>query len=169
MTTHHFELRPDENILYHATPNRKWYIIAWKIFSGIVVIGFLLTVVYAFAVEPTQKAFISFMPAWAAGLLTKILYLGLLPLAGGAWFAEDIACTLLGEYVLTNQRIWIRSSPYAWSQSSIPLDNISSLFWRRDAIFIKQKFTKKIQVHMISDGNLFVKTYEQYIGKSKLP
>ena len=50
-----------------------------------------------------------------------------------------------------------------------PLDDIASLTWRRDAIFMKQKSTRKIQVHMFSEGKLFVKAYEQLVGKSKCP
>jgi hypothetical protein len=83
--------------------------------------------------------------------------------------AEDLTCTFIGEFILTNQRIWVRGSPYAWSQSATPLEEIASLTWRRDAIFIKQKSTRKTQVHMISDGKLFVKAFEQFVGKSKTP
>jgi hypothetical protein len=116
---------------------------------------------------PTEGAFISFLPAWAASLLTKVIVLGLIPLATAAWLAEDVACQLIGEYILTDQRIWLRSSPYVWSRCAIPLEDIDSLAWRRDAIFIRLRSTRKIQVLMISDGKLHVKAYEQFTGKSK--
>jgi hypothetical protein len=84
-----------------------------------------------------------------------------------AWVVEDVACVVIGEFILTNQRIWVRGSPYAWSQSATPLDEIASLTWRRDAIFIRHKSSRKIQVHMFSEGKLFVKAYEQFTGKLK--
>ncbi len=162
-----FQPRPGENILYRATPNRKWYIIAWKIASGIVGVAILTFVVFAWLASPTEGAFISFLPDWAASLLTNCIYLGLVPLAATAWVVEDLACTFIGEIILTDQRIWARGSPYAWSQSATPLEDIASLTWRRDAVFIRQKSTRKIQVHMFLDGKSFVKAYEQFTGKSK--
>ncbi|MDP2993919.1 MAG: hypothetical protein Q8N46_02225 [Anaerolineales bacterium] len=164
-----FQPQPGESILYRTTPNRKWYVIAWKIGSSVVGITILTFIIFTLLKGPTEAAFISFLPAWAASLLIKSLYLGLFPLAAAAWVAEDVACTFIGEFILTDQRIWVRGSPYAWSQSVTPLEDIVSLTWRRDAIFIKQKSNRKIQVHMISDGKLFVKAYEQFAGKSKTP
>lgn len=164
-----FQPQPGESILYRTTPNRKWYVIAWKIGSSVVGITILTFIIFTLLEGPTEAAFISFLPAWAASLLIKSLYLGLFPLAAAAWVAEDVACTFISEFILTDQRIWVRGSPYAWSQSVTPLEDIASLTWRRDAIFIKQKSNRKIQVHMISDGKLFVKAFEQFIGKSKTP
>ncbi|HEY5270627.1 MAG TPA: hypothetical protein VII97_09845 [Anaerolineales bacterium] len=152
METVEFQPQPAESILYRNTPNRKWYVIAWKIGSGIMGITILTFIIFALFAGPTEGAFISFLPAWAASLLTKSLYLGLFLLATAAWVAEDVACTFIGEFILTNQRIWVRGSPYAWSQSATPLEDIASLTWRGDAIFIRQKSTQKIQVHMFSDG-----------------
>jgi hypothetical protein len=162
-----FQPMPGESILYRTTPNRKWYVIAWKISSGVVGITVLTFIVYSLFAGSTESGFISFLPAWLASLLTKFLYLGLFPLAVAAWVAEDLVCTYIGEFILTDQRIWVRGSPYAWSQSVTPLADIMSLTWRRDAIFLRQKSTRKIQVHMFSDGKLFVKAYEQFVGKSK--
>ena len=85
--------------------------------------------------DPTQSAAASFLPSLLASLLTKILYLGLVPLAGLAWVAEDIASTYLGEFILTDQRVWVRGSPYAWNQSDTMLEDIASMTWRRDAEF----------------------------------
>ncbi len=156
-----FQPQPGESILYRTTPNRKWYVITWKIGSGLVGIPVLASIIFSLLAGPTEAAFISFLPAWAAGLLTKSLYLGLFPLAAAAWMTEDVACRFIGEFILTDQRIWVRGSPYAWSQSATPLEDIASLTWRRDAIFIKQKSTRKIQVHMFSDGKAFVTAYEK--------
>jgi hypothetical protein len=80
-----------------------------------------------------------------------------------------VASIFIGEFILTDQHFWVRGSPYAWSQSATALEDIASLTWRRDAIFIRQKSARKIQVHMYSDGKLFVKAYEQFAGKSKTP
>ncbi|HEX7541104.1 MAG TPA: hypothetical protein VF352_03155 [Anaerolineales bacterium] len=110
---------------------------------GITILTFII---FALLAGPTEAAFISFLPAWVA---------------------EDVACTFISGFILTDQRIWIRGSPYAWSQSATPLEDIASLTYRRDAIFIRQKSTRKIQVHMFSDGKLFVKACEQFAGKSK--
>ena len=162
-----FQSLPGESILYRTTPNRKWYVIAWKISSGVVGIAILTFILFALLAGPTESDFVSFLPAWAASLLAKFLYLGVVPLASAAWLAEDVACTFIGEFILTDQRIWVRGSPYAWNQSATPLEDIASLTWRRDAIFIKQKSTRKIQVHMVPDGKLFMKAYEQFTIKSK--
>lgn len=125
----------------------------------------LTVVLYALLAGPTENALLSILPVWAAHLLANLLYFGLLPLAALAWLAENMASVLIGEFILTNQRIWIRGSPYAWSQGETQLDDIASLTWRRDAVFIRQKSTRNLQVHMFSDGKLFVKAYEQFIGK----
>ena len=162
-----FQPQPGESILHRSTHNRKWYVFAWKIGSGVVGITILTFIIYALLAGSTESAFISFLPAWIASLLTKFLYLGIFPLAATAWVAEDVACTFIGEFILTDQRIWVRGSPYAWSQSATLLDDIVSLTWRRDAIFLRQKSTRKIQVHMFAEGKLIVKAYEQIIGKSK--
>jgi hypothetical protein len=164
-----FQPQPGESILYRTTPNHKWYVIAWKISSGVVGITILTFIIYGLLAGPTEAAFISFLPAWAASLATRSLYLGLFPLTAVAWVAEEVACTYIGEFILTDQHIWVRGSPYAWSQNATPLEDIASLTWRRDAIFIKQKSSQKIQVHIFSDGKLFVKAYEQFTGKSKTP
>lgn len=110
--------------------------------SGIVGIPIITFTVFGLLANPTEGILISFLPVWAAQLLTNLLYLGLLPLAGFTWMADDVICTYTGEFILTDQFIWVRGSPYSWSQSETPLENIASLTWRQDAIFIKQKSTK---------------------------
>ena len=162
-----FKPHPNEIILYRVTPNNKWYVIAWKICSGIAVIALLTFILFSLLGNPTQKASSSILPFWLASLLTKILYLGLVPLVGVAWVTEDIASIYIGDFILTDQRIWVRGSPYAWSQSDTALEDIASMTWRRDAIFIHQKSVRGIQVHMFAEGKHIVKAYEQLTKKDK--
>jgi len=162
-----FKIHPGEAILYHITSNNKWYIIAWKIGSGIAGIALLAYIIYFLLGDPTQNAAASFLSAWLASALTKILYLGLVPLAGLAWMVEDIASTYLGEFILTDQRIWVRGSPYAWDQSDTPLEDIASVTWRRDAIFIRKKSRRGLQVHLFPEGKQVVKTFDQLTRKNK--
>ena len=162
-----FQPRSGESILFRTVPNNTWYIIAWKIGSGIIGITLITFILFSMFGTPTEGAFSSFLPNLAASLLSKILYLGLVPLAGVAWVAEGIASTFTGEFILTDQRIWVRGSPYAWSQSDITLEDILTMTWRRDAVFIRQKSSRKIQVHMFPESKKFVKAYEQFTGKVK--
>jgi hypothetical protein len=161
-----FVEKPGEKILYRNTPNRKWYVLTWKIISGSGGITIITIVVYSLLASKTGNAVNSFLPAWIASLIIKLIFLGLIPLAGIAWVIEDIACVFIGEFILTDQRMWIRGSPYAWSQSEIPLEEILSMTWRRDAIFIRKKSTRKMLVHMFSNGRSFVQTYQQFVGKT---
>jgi hypothetical protein len=82
-----FQPQLGERILYCATPNRKWYVMAWKINSDIVGIPILTFIIFALLACPKEGALISFLPAWAASLLTKSLYLGIFSLAAAAWVA----------------------------------------------------------------------------------
>jgi hypothetical protein len=161
--------QPEEKILYRTIPNRKWYVYIWKIISGVVGIAIMTFIIFSLLAAPTEKTLASFLPTGVARTMTDILYLGLLPLIAIAWVAEEAFSTFIGEFILTDQRIWTRGSPYFWSQNETPLNDIASLTWRRDAIFLKQKSTRKVQVHMFSEGKLFVKAYEQLIGMPKTP
>ncbi len=161
-----FQVKPSEKILYRNTSNRKWYVFTWKIISGFGGIAVLTLVVYSLLANRTSGAINSFLPTWIASLIPKLIFLVLIPLAGIAWVLEDIACILTGEFILTDQRVRIRGSPYAWSQSEIPIKEILSMTWRRDAIFIRQNSTRKIQVHMFSNGKSFVQAYQQFVGKT---
>jgi hypothetical protein len=169
MPIEEFVSQPGETILFRTTPNTKWYVYVWKIISGIVGIIILTFIINSLLSGPTEIALISFLPPWAAHAVSTILYLGLFPLAALAWVVEDIAGTIIGEFILTDQRIWVRGSPYAWNRSDTHLDDIASLNWRRDAMFLQKKSTRRIQVHMFSEGKLFVKAYDQFVGKSKKP
>ena len=161
-----FEIHPGETILYHATPIRKWYVITWKIFSDAAIAIILSFIILSLLAGITESALTSVLPAIFAGVLTQILFLGIITLGITAWAVEDVACTLTGEFILTDQRIWIHGSPHAWSQSDTPLEDISSLSWHRDAIFVRNKSSRKIQVHIFSEGKLFAEAYKQYIGRS---
>jgi hypothetical protein len=164
-----FMPRPEEEILYRTTPNRKWYVYAWKIISGILGITVLIFIIYSLFAGPTERVVSSILPPGAARVLVNIFYLGLLPLAALAWVLEEAVSTYIGEFILSNQRIWVHGSPYYWSQTETPLSDIASLTWRRDAMFLKQKSARKIQVHMFSEGKQFVKAYEQFMEKTKMP
>jgi hypothetical protein len=162
-----FQPHPGESILYRTFIKHEWYMIAWKIGSGIVGITLLTFILFGLLDTPTESVFSTFLPIWSASLLTKILYLGLVPLAGVVWVTEDVISTYIGEFILTDQRLWVRGSPYAWSQNDTPLDDIAVITWRRDAVFIRQKSTRKLQVHIFPEGKKFVEAYKQFTGKGK--
>jgi len=162
-----FQIHPGETILLRITPNNQWYILTWKIGSGLAGIALLAFIVFFLLGDPTRSAALSFLPAWLASQVTKIIYLGLVPLAGLAWVAAEIASIYLGEFILTDRRIWVRGSPYAWSQSDTMLEDIDSMTWRRDALFIRRKSARGLQVHMFPGGKQAVKIYEQLTGKSE--
>jgi hypothetical protein len=167
MAIRKFQPLPGESILFHTTPNRKWYVITWKIGSGVLGIIILSFILFSVFAGSTQRAFSPFLPPWAASLLTNSLYLALLPLLLTAWVVEDVAGTFIGDLILTNQRIWVVGSPYAWNQNEIPLEDVASLTWRRDALFLKLKSSRKIQVHMFPDGKHLVQAYQQSLGNIK--
>lgn len=160
-----FQLQPGETILYRTTPDHKWYALAWKIAIGIAGVALLTFILYGLLGAPTQNAVLAFLPIWLASLLTKILYLLLVPLAGVAWVITDLASSYTGVFILTDRRIWVRGSPYAWDQSETALEDIASMTWRRDTIFIRRKATRGVQVHMFPEGKQIVKTYQQWTGK----
>jgi hypothetical protein len=92
-----------------------------------------------------------------------------MPLLGLAWVVEDLAKVFTGEFILTDRRIWIKGSPYAWSQGETPLDDIAAMAYRHDAVFVRQKSTRKLQVYMFPQGKSFVQAYEQLRGKPPSP
>ena len=161
-----FQSRPGETVLYQADTNHKWYTITWKVFSGLVATGFLTFLLY-FLLGPSTQSLLSFLPGQAAFFLTRLLYFGIVPLVVLAWVVEGIAAAFTGEMVLTDQRLWVRGSPFSWRQSDTPLEDISSMVWRRDAVFIRLHSNRKVQVHMFAEGKLMVKAYEKLIGKGK--
>jgi hypothetical protein len=162
-----FQSQPREDILYRTTSNHQWYVIIWKITSGAACITIFTFLINSLLAVPINSVLMSILPDWAASLVTKFLYLGLFPLSASAWITDDIAGAFTGEFILTNQRIWIRGSPHAWSQSETQQKDIASVTCRRDAIFIKLKSDKKIQVHMFADAKLFMLAFKRFIEKPK--
>jgi hypothetical protein len=161
-----FSAQPGENILYRTIPNRKWYVISWKIISGGIGATILTLILNSLLAGITSSALSRIIDLMFSRLLTNFLFLGVIPLFAAAWVIEDLVSTFIGDFVLTDQRIWIRGSPYAWSLIITPLEDVSSLAWHRDAVFIRQRSTHKIQVHMFSEGKLFAKTYQDFIQRS---
>jgi hypothetical protein len=139
--------------------------VAWKIVSGLVGISLLTFVGFILFFEPARGLLAGILPAQAAAVSAQFLCLGIVPVLITAWAAEDMARTFTGEFILTDQRLWVRGSPYAWSQSEIPLEDIASMIYRRDAVFLRQKSTRKLQVHMFSGAKAFVKAYEKLSAK----
>lgn len=135
--------------------------VAWEIVSRIAGIAFFTVLLFSLLRNPTQNAGATFLPGWLASQLTKYLYLAVAPLLGILWVSEGIITIFNSEFILTDQRIWVRGSPYAWNQSETRLKDILSMVWRRDAIFIRQKTKRGIQVHMFAEGKQIVKAYEQ--------
>ena len=85
MSIAEFQSQPKENILYRTNPNRKWYVFVWKICNGVVGIPVLTFTIFGLLANPAEGALISFLPVWAAHLLTNFLYLELVQLASLTW------------------------------------------------------------------------------------
>ena len=161
MAINQFQLLAGENILYRTIPNTKWYVVTWKIVSGIAIIALFTFILNALLADPTQNGLQSFLPGWFASLLTNYLYLVLVPLLGALWVCEGILTLFNAEFILTDKRIWVRGSPYVWNQSEVRLEDILSMTWRRDAIFIQLKSKRGLQVHMFAGGKSIVKAFQQ--------
>jgi hypothetical protein len=161
-----FEARPGEYILFRTLPRRRWYNIAWKIGSGLLGSAVLVIIIYGLLASSMESGLDTFLPAVAARILTDFVFLGILPLLGVAWVVEDVACAYIAEIILTDQRLWVRGSPYAWSLSDLPLEEIESMTWQRDAIFLRQKSNRKTHVHMFPEGKKLVQVYKERRGIS---
>lgn len=158
-----FNSNPNESILYHARASRKWYALASRIGIGIVeVMAFILLSLTAFT-SLTASLLAALLPAGAATIISRIVFQGVAPLLVLAWFAEDTARIFSSELILTDQRIWTRGIPYAWtSRREIALSDIKSITSRRDALFLHLRSTKKTLVFSFSDSKLIEKTYSQF-------
>jgi hypothetical protein len=167
MALDEFVQQTGEKILYRSRPNHAWYLIAGKILIGLVEITALTVILDVMLSGGTRTFLAGHIPDSLANVLVIILFLGLVPLLSTAWVAEDIVRVYVNEYILTDRRLWVKGSPYAWSQGEILLEDIASMTFRRDAVFVRQKSNRKVQVHLISDGKLFVKAYEQFTGKNR--
>jgi branched-subunit amino acid ABC-type transport system permease component len=156
-----FESQVGETIILQSRNNRKWYAVAWKIISGLLAIFLVTFIVYILLSEPLTRMLISRLTSLVASIIVKIFCLGFIPLFVSAWVIEDALRTFTGELVLTDQRFWVRGSPYAWSLGEIPLEDIASITYRRDAIFIRRKSNRQLQVHMFPHGKAVVQTYTE--------
>jgi len=167
MTPTPFQLQAGEAILYQTRPHRTWFLLGWKILSNLLGMALLIGLLYILLSGPSAALLGKILPAGTANLLSQILFLGILPLLGLAWVIEDTISTCTSKFVLTDRRMWVKGSPYAWSQGETPLDDVASVTFRREGIFVHQKSTRKVQVHMFPEGKLIVKAYEEFIGKEK--
>lgn len=152
-----------EKVIAELRPNRKWYIIVWRGFIGLVNITVITFLAYTFLATPLLNFFNGFLAESLSNILTSIIIFGLLPMVITAWVTDDLAKLFIGLFVLTDQRFWIRGSPSSWNHSEIAIEDISSMAYRRDAIFLRQKSNRKIHVHMVSDGQVIVEAYRNLI------
>jgi hypothetical protein len=160
-----FNQKPDETILYRSQPYRKWYDFAWRLgltlFEVAIFILFSVTAFMSLAGALLSK----FLSPEMAAMISGIIFKDAAPVLIIAWFAEDTARTFISELVLTNQRLWTKGSPYAWTRSwETPLDNIRSMTYRRDALFVRLKSTRRTLVHMLADSKHVVEAFTQYTG-----
>jgi len=162
-----FELRAGETVVYQTLGHRPWYIVGWKVLGGVITIVLLSVIFWFIFSEPATGFLSNILPTGIASVLTQILCLGLIPILVAAWAGEDVVRTFTGKFVLTDKRLWVRGSPYAWNVTEIPLDDIDSLTFRRDAIFIRRKSSRKILVHMLPDGKLLSKVYKDFTAKAR--
>lgn len=169
MTSSPFQLQAGETILYQTRPQRTWFLLGWKILTNLLGMALLIGLLYVFLFGPSAALLGKLLPVGTANLLAQILFLGLFPLLGLTWVIEETLSTLMGEFVLTDRRMWVKGSPYVWSRVDTPLDDIASVTYRREGIFVHQRSTRKVQVHMFPEGKLIVKAYEEFTGKGKPP
>jgi hypothetical protein len=150
-----FEIHPGETILFRARPNRKWPLVAWKIFCGLLILPMAAFTLLAIGSR------------WATWLLTLAVALTSLLLLG--YFVEDVARLFTGDCLLTDQRFWSKGYPYAWSRAKeIPVAEIESMTYRRDALFLRLKTSRKLQVYILADGKLLSQAFLQVSGKDRL-
>jgi hypothetical protein len=162
-----FEISAGEKVLYETLERRPWYSTAWKI-AGDSITVVMLTVIswFLFSVW-INGLLLNLLSPTLASILTKVICLGLLPLLVTAWAVEDVARIFTGKFVLTDQRLWVRGSPYAWNVTETQLHDIESLVFRRDALFIRLKSNRKLLVHMLPDRKLLAKVYKDSLEKAK--
>ena len=163
-----FRSNPDESILFRSQSSRQWYALAGRI--GIEILEVVIFIFLSFVTLTSVGEFIlgSFLPAGLALGLSRVIFEGVAPLLIIAWFAEDTARIFTSELILTSQRIWTRGSPYAWTpERETPLTDIQSLAARREAVFMRLKNSKKVQVLMFPHGKQIVEAYTQFREKTE--
>lgn len=165
--TNPIQLKPGELILYRSQPSRKWYTLAWRIGVGIFKVAVLMLLSFTAFTSFAEGLLTAYFSVALADVLSRIIFQGIVPFLVTAWFAEDIARIFTSELILTSQRVWTKGSPLAWTpERETPLSDIKSMSSRRDTLFIRLKSTKKIQVHVLSDGKQIAKAFAQYTGKT---
>jgi hypothetical protein len=161
-----FQLNLNETILYHSRPSRTWYALAWRIGLGIIEVATFLLISFTAFTSLTNGLLATFLPADVADVLSRLLFQGIAPLLVIAWFTEDTARIFSSELILTDQRVWTKGFPYAWTlEREIPLNEVKFMSSRRDVLFIHLQSTKKVQVHILPDGKHIVKAFIQLTGK----
>jgi hypothetical protein len=164
-----FQLNPDETILYRSEPVRTWYSLAWRIGLELFEIVILLLFSWTALTNLSTGILGSFLPAGVADVISRIIFQGVGSLLLIAWIAEDTARIFTSELILTNQRIWTKGSPFAWTPArETLLNDIKDMSARRDALFIHLKSTRKTQVHMLADGKQIAKAYERFTKEAAL-
>ena len=163
-----FQPDPDEAILYRSSPYRKWYDLAWTIGLGVFEVAIFILFSFTALTSLTNALFVTFLPLGLAGVLSRIIFQGIMPLLVITWFAEDTARIFTSELILTNQRVWTKGFPYAWNPGrEIPLGDIKSMSSRRGALFIYLKSSRRPQVHVLPNGKEIVKAFTQFTGRSE--
>jgi len=162
-----FQQYPDETILFRSSPNRKWYALAWGIGLEFLEVGLLVLFSFTALTSLTFSILVKVLPANIADLTGRILFQDVAPILIIAWFIEDTARIFTSEFILTNQRIWTKGAPYAWSRGrETDLSAIESMSSRRGALFIHLKNNKKAEVHLLPDAKEIVKSFKQFSVKS---
>jgi hypothetical protein len=166
MTPSPFQQNPGESILFRSQPSKTWYVLAGRIGIGILeLIIFIFISITAFT-NLLNFLLASLIPIPLADGISRILFQGIAPVLVAAWFVEDTFSIFISELVLTDQRLWTRGTPYAWTPAhDISLSDIKSMTLRRDAIFMRLTNSKKTQVLMTSDAKDLVKMFRQFTGK----
>jgi hypothetical protein len=162
-----FIVSPDETIYYRSQPSTKWYHVAWKLVSGLLaIIIFVYISVNAFTNIAGSILFNRIPPA-SASFFSQLLCTWIVPLLAVAWFVEDFIQTFTSEFILTDRRVWVKGSPYAWNPGrNILLGEIESMVFRRGAIFIRCRSDRRPQIHMFPDGRVIVNTYQELIQRT---
>jgi hypothetical protein len=163
-----FQQKIGESILYQSQPLQKWYVqlprIGLEVFEVVI---FLLLSFISFR-SLSEGLLVKFLPIGLADGLSQVVFQGIVPILIVAWFVEDTARIFTSELVLTSQRMWMKGSPFAWSpERETPLTEIKSITYRREAIFIQTKDTKRVQVHVFPDGKEIAQAFTQFTGKSE--
>ncbi len=163
-----FALKPEEAILYRSLPVRKWVDVALRIGLGIIEVVAFGLVSFTALTSLATGLLGKMLPADVANLIGRILFQAIAPLLVIGWLVEDTARIFSSELILTTQRIWTRGHPFAWTRErEIPLNDIKSMTFRRDSLFIHLRSTRKTPVYGLADGKQIIKAFTQFTGKTE--